>query len=92
MNFTLRAFEKNKVIQRIQTHSLRRFLRHLRTINWQKPQSHIYLKVSYGKQEDCHGKMITFYNDGVYENKNDLQIAFNAFIEDSHKNAAETDS
>lgn len=89
MNFTLKIKENNKTIQRVQTHSLRRFYRHLRTINWQKHNLSVYLKVSYGKQKDVWGKMVTFYNDGDYETEQELLQAFRAFTE---KDTASTDS
>ena len=81
MNFTLKVFKNNKVIQRVQTHSIRRFTNQLRTINWQESPLKVYLRVSYGKQKDCFRKLVTFYNDGWYETENNLWLAFNAFLE-----------
>lgn len=89
MNFTLKVKENGKTVQRVQTHSLRRFYRHLRTINWEKRPLSVYLKVSYGKQKDVWGKMVTFYNDGNYKTKQELLQAFEAFVE---KDTANTDS
>ena len=81
MNFTFKVIKNNKVIQRVQTHSIRRFYNHIRTINWQNRPSKAYLRVSYGKYTDCFGKMVNFYNDGEYETKEDLWLAFNVFKE-----------
>jgi hypothetical protein len=81
MNYTLRVIVDGQRVQRYQTHSLRRFYRHLRTINWEKLGVEVYLKVSYGKQKDIYGKMVTLYNDGVYDNKQDLMQAVNTFME-----------
>lgn len=81
MNFTLKVIKNNRAIQRVQTHSPRRFINKLRTINWQNNDLKIYLKDNYGKQKDCFGKLVTFYNDGEYDNENDLWLAFNAFKE-----------
>lgn len=81
MNFTLKVYLKNRAIQRVRTHSIRRFINHLRTINWQNNGISVYLRISYGKQKDYFEKTITFYNDGWYETKNDLWHALNAFKE-----------
>jgi len=85
LNFTFRVVKNGKTIDRCQTHSKRRFLNHLRTINWQelkKSNGSVYLRVSYGKQEDCFGKIVTFYNDGWYDNESDLWLTFKAFSEE----------
>lgn len=71
-NYTLKVFENGKKVDRCQTHSLRRFRKHLRTINWQKSQLEMCLRVNYGKG---------FVNEGNYWTKKDLWLAFNAFIE-----------
>lgn len=79
MNFTLKVINNNRIVQRVQAHSLRRFTNHLRTINWQNRPLKVYLRVSYGEHEDCFGKVGNFYNDGWYGNEKDLWQAFNAF-------------
>lgn len=81
MNFTFKVIKNGKVIDRCQTHSFRRFTNSLRTIKWQD-RSSVYLRVSYGKKEDCFRKITDFWNDGFYENEKDLWLAFNAFKED----------
>ena len=81
-NYTLKVFENGKQVDRCQTHSLRRFMSHLRMINWKNSHPRVYLRVSYGKRLDNFGKITEFHNDGDYENENDLWLAFNAFIED----------
>lgn len=43
--------------------------------------SNSYLKVSYGKHKDVFGKLVEFYNDGHYSNRDDLVFAFKAFTE-----------
>lgn len=82
MNFTFKVTKNNKVIQKCQTHSKRRFLNQLRAINWKDKPLKVYLRVSYGKHEDVWGKLSSFYNDGWYENEKDLWLAFNAFSEE----------
>lgn len=81
MNFTLKVIKNSRIIQRLRTHSIRRFTNNLRTINWQDRGISAYLRVNYGKQKDCFGKITTFYNDGWYSSKSDLWLAFNAFKE-----------
>lgn len=80
-NFTLRVLKNRQEIQRVQTHSIRLFLRGLRTIKWKCRGIKTYLRVSYGKQVDCFGKLSNFYNDGFYYSKEDLWLAFDAFTE-----------
>ena len=66
---------------RYESHSIRAFLNHVRTINWQKSPL-VYLRVSErGKQNDVFGIMQTFYNDGGYATKKDFMQAFAAFCE-----------
>lgn len=79
INFTFEVVKNGKTIQRVRTHSMRRFLHHLRTINWQGGHPRVYLRVNYGKAEDVFGKISSFYNDGWYDNEKDLWHAFNAF-------------
>lgn len=84
LNFTYRVIKNGKVIDRCQTHFKRRFTNQLRTLKWQelkKFNGSVYLRVSYGKQEDCFGKTVTFYNDGLYKNEKYLWLAFRTFIE-----------
>jgi len=80
-NYVLKVTEDDREIDIVRTHSITVFLRHLRTINWQKTMIRVYVKVSYGKQKDVHGKLVTFYNDGDYETKTELIEAFKAFTE-----------
>ena len=65
--------EKNRgVIDKCQTHSLRRFRNRIGTINWnslRKNREVVYLRVNYGKHLDNFGKNTSFYNDGVYQDK-----------------------
>jgi hypothetical protein len=80
MNFTLIVKSHGQKVIRVSKHSYRVFCRHLRTIKWQDGTS-CYLRVSFGKDYDISGELQTFYNDGIYTNKNDLFQAFKAFIE-----------
>lgn len=82
MNFTYKLIKNSKEVERLRTHSKRLFLSRLRTIKWTTHLLRVYLRVSYGKRIDVFGKLVTFYNDGVYENKKDLWLAFNAFTEE----------
>ncbi len=82
MNFTLKVFKNGKSIDQVRTHSIRLFLKHLRTINWEQGGIKTYIRVSYGKKTCVRGCVCTFYNDGFYETKDDLQLAFAAFYDD----------
>lgn len=79
LNFTFRVVKNGKVKDRCQTHSKRRFYNRIRTINWQDGYPRAYLRVSYGKALSNLGKMENFYNDGWYDNEQDLLFALDAF-------------
>jgi hypothetical protein len=81
MNYSVKVIKNGRTIQRQRTHSIRRFVNNLRSINWENMPLKVYLRVSYGRGEEVHGKTVNFYNEGSYENKDDLFMAFNAFIE-----------
>lgn len=81
-NYTLKLFKNGKLADRYQTHSYRLFVQRLRTINWKEKGIKVYLRVYYGKFLDNFGKLSHFWNDGDYEDKESLWLAFNAFIED----------
>lgn len=82
-NYTLKVLINGKVIDKVLTHSVRRFLTHLRTINWKNRGVKAYIRVSYGKKVDNYGKLSNFYNDGWYDNKKDLTLMFKAFDEEN---------
>ena len=81
LNYTLKVFENNKVVQRLETHSIRRLYNKIRTIKWTDGHSKVYLRVSYGKRISNKEKIETFWNDGDYYNQNDLCQALEAFTE-----------
>lgn len=82
MNFSVKVFTNGKLIWELRTHKIRRFLKKLRSIKWSNAEIKVYLKVNYGTSLDCWGRYINFYNDGEYENKEDLLYMFYAFTED----------
>lgn len=80
-NYTLKIFRNGREVDKVGTHSVRKILTHLRSINWENDTS-TYIRVSYGKKKDGSGKPSTFYNDGNYCNEQDLLWAFNVFNEE----------
>lgn len=80
-NYTLKILKNGEKVDEIRTHSIRLFSAHLRTIKWINNPS-VYLRVSYGKKLNHRNQLETFYNDGWYETKQDLQEAFKAFNEE----------
>ncbi len=78
-NYTLKVYENDEVGMVVRTHSKRLILTRLRSINWTNKAIKTYFRVSYGKKNDTHGKLSTFYNDGDFYNKEDLDWAFEAF-------------
>ncbi len=80
-NFLLKVTKNGQVVDRVQTHSIRVFLPHLRSIKWQDRGIKAYFRVSYGVKLTNQGSLETFYNDGWYESKDDLVLAYEAFTE-----------
>jgi len=81
MHYKLLVTKNGRLIDKCSTHSTKRFLKNLRTINWKHDPLRVSLRVGYGKQLNNFGKLSYFYNGGEYENKTDLWLAFNAFAE-----------
>lgn len=81
-NYTLKIYKNSGKVEIIRTHKRKRFLRNLRTINWQNGIKKIYIKVSYGKRICNYGCLCEFYNDGYYDNKKELLLIFNYFDEE----------
>lgn len=79
LNFTYRAVKDGKTIGRCQTHSKRRFYNRIDTINWQNSPLKLYLRVSYGRTKCNMGCVCNFYNDGWYDNKEELMFALDNF-------------
>ena len=80
-NYTFRVY-KAQGIERYETSSIRRFLNHLRSINWSNDLKKVYLRVSYGKFLDHVGVLINFHNDGTYDNSTELRQVLRAFLEE----------
>ncbi|MFH1792134.1 MAG: hypothetical protein ABH819_00635 [Patescibacteria group bacterium] len=83
-NYFCKVVMNGTVIDKCQTHLLKRFRNKIRTINWkefEKNKGRVYLKVSYGKHLNNFGKTIVFYNDGDYQDKKSFYLALNAFLE-----------
>lgn len=81
LSFTFRVAKDGKTIQRYQTHSRRRFYNRISTINWQNKPLKVHLRVNYGRAMCNRGCICSFYNDGVYETRQDLLSALAAFME-----------
>lgn len=81
MNFSYKVIGNGKQVEICHSHSKRHFCTRLALINWHLNHLKVYLRVSYGKRMDNFGKLVTFYNDGWYENKKDFWLAFDAFTE-----------
>lgn len=80
-NYVAKCYKIRGYERLLRTHSKRLFLTHLRSFKNLKPFPKVYLRVSYGKHEDVHGKIQYFYNDGVYESYKELISSYDAFTE-----------
>ena len=81
MQFTIKIYENDSIVQNVRTRKIRRFLKIIRSIKWSDSLIKTYVKLKSGKFTDNHGKYTDFYNDGTYGNKNDFWEAINAFLE-----------
>lgn len=83
-NYTYRVMINGQKVQGLVTHRKRLFLTQLRTINWRelrKTGGSAYIRVYYGRFRDVFNKLSDFYNDGIYQKRNDFWAAFRAFDE-----------
>ncbi len=79
-NYTLKLYKTNGEVETVRTKKKRRFLRNIRTINWQLDGiKKAYIKVSYGKKMCNYGCLCDFYNDGYCDNKEELLQTFRYF-------------
>lgn len=79
--YDLKLFLNGKLTLNTRTHKLRRFLKVLRSIKFKEGYLKAHLKVSYGKHLDVYDKYSEFYNDGIYDTKDEFWLAFNSFTE-----------
>lgn len=80
MNYYFKVVKNGEIVSKCRTHSKSCFLNNLRTIKWQDGVK-IYLRLNYGFAIDNFGKRVPFLNEGIYETKTDLKLAFKAFTE-----------
>lgn len=81
--YYLKLFTNNGKIEIVRTRKKKRFLRIIRTINWQdRGIKRAYIKVSYGKKICNFGCLCDFYNDGYYQSKKELLEIFKYFDEE----------
>jgi len=80
-NYMLKVFIDEKEVDSVRTHSMRIFLKHLRSLISRKGRWRCYLRVSYGKKQDHTVKWQSFYNDGWYEEIGELKNVWTAFTE-----------
>lgn len=79
-NYTLKLYKHNGKIETVRTRKKKRFLRNLRTINWENRDiKGAYLKVFYGKKICISRCLCEFYNDSYCNNKKELLDMFEYF-------------
>jgi len=71
INYTLRI-KKGKAVRLYRSSKIRRFRFYIASINCQNQNFRAFLKVNYGNG---------YYNDGIYETKDDLIFALDAFAD-----------
>jgi len=78
-NYTLKLFKNNGKVEIVRTHKRKRFLKNIRMIRGQNDVKKAYIKISYGKSVCNFGCLCGFYNDGYYDNKEELLDIFKYF-------------
>lgn len=79
-NYTLKLYTNNEKIETFRTKKKKRFLRNIRTKNWENRDiKRAFLKVSYGKKICNFGCLCEFYNDTYCYNKEELLEMFKYF-------------
>lgn len=73
-NLSFQILKNQKIVQRYDSSSRRRFKNHIASINFQNPSFTAYLKANYGNG---------FYNDGLYRKQSDFLFALDAFADSS---------
>lgn len=81
MKFHFKLKNYGRVAKVSTSRNSRRFLNKLALINFENGSIKVYLRVDYGKGKDVKGKIVDFYNDGWYENRQSLIQALVAFKE-----------
>jgi len=72
INYYFHILKRGEIGQRYHSSSIRRFRNHISTINWQDCNFKVFLRVNYGNG---------FRNEGIYENKEKLLFALDAFAD-----------
>lgn len=75
MKIKMRLTKNNGEVKWYRSGTIRRFLSRLTHDQFEKA----YVWVGYGEQLDNHGKLIKFFNDGEYINKQKATQALRAF-------------
>lgn len=79
-NYTLKLYKNNGKVEIVRTRKKKRFLRNIRTINWQNRDiKRAYLKVFYGKKICNYGCSCDFHNDTYCSNQKELLQMFKYF-------------
>lgn len=79
-NYILKLYKPDGKVKTLRTKKKKRFLKIIRTINWQTMGIRkAYLKVSYGKKNCNFGCLCEFYNDTYCNNKEELLDMFKYF-------------
>lgn len=82
-NYTLKLYKTDGKIETVRTKKKKRFLRNIRTINWENGIKKAYLKVSYGKKICIYRCLCDFYNETYCNNKKELLGMFKYFDEEN---------
>jgi hypothetical protein len=79
-NYTLKLYKNSGKVEIIRTRKKKRFLRIIRTINWQNGEiKRAYLKVSYGKKICNYECPCEFFNETYCNSNKELLEMFRYF-------------
>jgi len=81
-NHILRLYYKNGKVRRVIKTKKIPFLKVLCTINWGNSLKKVVLRISYGRHEDCWGKITHFHNEAEFlpNEKKEFWDCFSAFV------------
>ena len=80
-NYLFRVMKGREVVYRYESVSRRCFLREIGSVNFLNRDILVYVRVSYGRGPDVRGGVSAFFNDGEYDNFEDLMYMVKAFWE-----------
>lgn len=78
--YYFKRLRKGKVVLRLYTGKMNRISYLLKDTKFSEKGTQVYIRLEYGKKKDNFGKLVGFYNDGLYSTRKEAELAWQAFI------------